>query len=105
LLYEDNTVNADCKYEITARYAEGESLPIEATKSAGIEENSIDQVKISSIDGHIFISGAENLPVGIYGINGVTIYRSLSGTDHEISVDRGFYIVQVGNRCTKVFVK
>ena len=105
LLYEDNTANADCKYEITACYAEGESLPIVAAKSAGIDENSIDQVKISSIDGHIVISGAENLPVAIYGINGVTIYRSLSGAYHKIAVDRGFYIVQVGNRCIKVFVK
>ena len=105
LLFEDNAANADCKYEITARYAEGESLPIEATKSAGIDENGIDQVKISSKDGHIVISGAENLLVGIYGINGVAIYRSKSGTYHNIEVERGFYIVQVGNRCIKVFVK
>ena len=105
LLFEDNTANADCKYEITACYAEGESLPIVATKSAGIEEKSMQQVRISSVDGNIVISGAENQPVAIYGINGVTIYHSLSGTYHKIAVDHGFYIVQVGDRCTKVFVK
>ena len=101
----DDMGNADSKYQVSALYAEGESLPVEATKSAGINEKNMDKTLISTNDGHIMISGADNLPVYVYSISGMVIYQSLSGEHHDIAVERGFYVVRVGNKSTRVFVK
>ena len=106
LEYDDNIRNAECTYQISALYAEGESLPVEATMGfTGIAATTFSQPQISTSDGHILVNGAENQHVRVYSINGMVIYDSQSGIQHNVAVERGFYIVQVGNKSLRVAVK
>ena len=105
LEYFDAMRSDNPKYQITAIYAEGESLPVEAEGITAISDNSISKARISTNNGHIMVDGADNLPVRVYSINGMVIYDNKEGVNHNISVESGFYIVQVGNKCTRVVVK
>ena len=95
----------DYTYQITALYAEGESLPVDAEEITAISNSSINQARIRTLNGCILVDGAGNQPVRVYSINGITVYDSKDAMQHTIMVDKGFYIVQVGNNSTRVVVK
>ena len=105
-IFIDDSRNTERTYHISALYAEGESLPIKAVKQyTSIEDFDTEQAKVSTCNGHILISDAADKTVRVYNINGMVIYDSHAGVSHDITVERGFYIVQIGSNSTRVAVK
>ena len=70
--------------------------------TTGIDEIApADNVSVVAGEGVIKVSGAEGT-VEVYNAAGVQVY---AGTDNEIAVAAGLYIVKAGNKATKVVVR
>lgn len=100
LAYQDPAGEADHTYVVTAIYEnKGESGPSNATKLSGIESVLL-KFKVYVQDNSIVITGAEDAEVSISALNGITIYTGRGDT--KVGVDKGVYLVKVGQAVVKL---
>lgn len=80
---------------------------IDFTPATGIEAvNAADDVKIQFVEGGISILGAKNSTAAVYTIDGRLAYQSrLADNEVRIPLNRGAYVVRVGNKVAKISVK
>ena len=62
-------------------------------------------VMISVVDREIVISGAENRQVGVYAVDGKTVYSGIGEQPTMVSVDPGVYVVKAASKVAKIIVK
>ena len=90
-------------YHVTASYNRGESeanaITLETTGVNGIKAS----VKVAVEGRQIVVTGASDNNVRVIATDGKVLY-SAEG-DARVSVSGGIYLVQIGNRTTKVIVR
>jgi hypothetical protein len=69
---------------------------------SGVQDMTVDDVEVYATQGLINIIGDSNNIATVYTLNGQQLFR---GTDKNISVPAGAYIVKVGNKVKKVIVR
>jgi len=64
-----------------------------------------DNTTIKSVVNGICIETKVQTPVSVYNLSGQTVYQSVINGSAEISLDKGVYVVRVGNESEKVIIK
>lgn len=98
--------DGDQRYVVTTVYDKGES---KASPSVGItlsvEDEKADRARIFATEGTIVVTGAEDLPFAINMPDGRAVSAGVCTERTEVPVMSGVYMVKVGHRAVKVFVK
>lgn len=69
---------------------------------SSVNDITYDNIIITSENGQIRIKGIENLPVSLYSLDGKLVYSQANVSDEcYINVDKGIYIVKIGNKSYK----
>lgn len=94
-------------YNVTAVWKEGESNYSEpyTLTTTGVADLMTGAVKVKGLQGMIAISGAHGMPVSITSLAGMTVAASADGSVDSFRVEKGVYLVKVGNRAFKVVVR
>ena len=93
-------------YQVSVVYDKGESVlsnKILIDKTSSVEDAEYSAVKVVSLSGRIEITGAEQHPVVICTSDGVVVHHGMG--DASVAVQRGVYLVKVGNEVLKVMVR
>lgn len=101
--------NSTYRYNVTALYAEGESLKsndveVDRTMSS-VDAVSAAALRIYTIAGSVVVDGAEGLDISIVTPDGKTIRTVRGETRTVIALSAGIYIVKAGDTVAKVTVK
>ncbi len=96
-------------YEVVTVYTKGQSLPSNVAsvlyQGAGIDSVSNDVISIETTANSIVISGATGLSVAVYAVDGVSLYNGEGDAQTVVPVQKGVYLVKVGQTVKKVLVK
>jgi len=105
--YTDNAViTTDHKYYVTAVYDKGESAASNiATRSSGLNSETVESIGIKAGDGRIVVTGADGCQIEICSPDGRCIFSGIGSEYTCINVAAGIYIVKAGNKVVKVMVK
>lgn len=97
------TAHATGSATITATAANGlyASLSIKVETSTGVQTVRLDELNVRLVNGRIVVEGADD--VTIYSESGLLLYRG-HGTRIPV-VDRGFYVIRIGDKAAKIWVK
>lgn len=69
---------------------------------SSVNDITYDNIIITSENGQIRIKGIKNLPVSLYSLDGKLIYSQANVSNEcNINVDKGIYIVKIGNKSYK----
>ena len=69
---------------------------------SSVNDTAYDNIIITSENGQIRIKGIENMPVSLYSLDGKCVYTQANvNNECKINVDKGIYIVKVGNQSYK----
>lgn len=96
-------------YSVSVVYNRGESddtdeIQVECT--TGIDAADAADSKVYASDGRIVVDNAgQKTAVAVYGVDGALVATSKTSGRSEIKVARGVYLVKVGGKTTKVFVR
>ena len=69
-----------------------------------IEDVETDEVNFSMTSNGISLSDSESKPIAIYSINGILVKKIDNYTGEEITLNKGVYIVSVGNKAMKIML-
>lgn len=72
-------------------------------KTTNISETGIDGLDITNVDGGISVNGIADKPVTIYNVSGIR--KATLTTSGVVTLANGTYIVNMGDKSTKVLVK
>jgi hypothetical protein len=72
--------------------------------STGMEDINMDNISIEVTSNGISLSDSEGKPIAIYSINGILVKKINKYTGEEITLDKGVYIVSVGNKAIKIML-
>ena len=101
--------NSVYKYNVTALYAEGESLKsndVQVDRStSSVDAVMASSLRIYTIAGSVVVDGAEGLDISIVTPDGKTIRTVKGETRTVITLSTGMYIVKAGDTVAKVTVK
>ena len=104
----DCNSNPSNEYGVSSVYSEGESEMTSITLQTSAANNIKDSANyIVYVEGSsIVVKGAENQAINLYDLNGLEIYKSI-GTGNDIIgyVNKGIYLLKVGNKTYKLLVK
>ncbi len=95
-------------YVVSALYADAESRPSnEASVQvvSGLRAALAAGITIATAPGEIVVSGADGLPVSVYGLGGVTLCRMTGTAEIRIAMAPGTYLVKAGATVAKVQVR
>lgn len=103
----DVQIGSEYSFVVTAVYEEGES---KGSNEVNLVFSSIDSpqaqgVSITTEPGRIVIKGSEGKAVSVVSSDGTVVYGGSGRANIQVAVDRGVYIVSVGDNYTKVFVR
>lgn len=105
----DVKLGEDYSYFVTAVFTDkGESLAsnIATVNSSGVNDVvDSENVRVSCVDGNIFVTNAEGLEISISSIEGVLIYAGVGESNVIVGVPAGIYIVKAGNKICKLMVE
>lgn len=95
-------------YSVSVVYNRGESddtdeIQVECT--TGIDAADAADSKVYASDGRIVVDNAGQTTVAVYGVDGALVATSKTSGRCEIKVARGVYLVKVGGKTTKIFVR
>ena len=90
--------------DVTAVYAEGESLPMNIMLTDGIDPLLHGSVKVSSSNGAINIENLNGSAYSVYDMSGQLISKGRDRSNVCISLSKGVYVVNAGNRKQKVTI-
>ncbi len=93
------------RYQVTAVYDKGESMPTEATTVTGISDVAADAIAISGTAGGFSLSGAQGCSVSVYTVDGRLVATRTASTTTTFGVQPGLYVVKVNGKIFKVNVK
>lgn len=101
-----NCTSGNHKYHVTALYTDGEeSAPSDpATVNVGVD-NVYEGAMVIAGKGFIKICNADGAKVAITDIAGITLYNSEVADEATITLPKGIYLVNLGNRIEKVSVR
>ena len=94
-------------YHVTAVWDKGESrVSNAATAVSGVVDTFVADVRVSSLDRVITVTGAEGMPVGVYTVDGRLVAETPGAAVTRIPVDAdGVYIVRAGSSLSKIIVR
>ena len=95
-------------YSVSVVYNRGESDDtdeIQVEYTTGIDAADAADSKVYASDGRIVVDNAGQTTVAVYGVDGALVATSKTSGRSEIKVARGVYLVKVGGKTTKVFVR
>ena len=98
----------DNMYCVTAIYDRGESAPSNfvSINSSGVEPVAGADIRVYTVHNQIVIDGAAGQNVGVYGLDGRSVFNDRSATNRiSVSVVPGVYVVKAGAKVVKVIVK
>lgn len=101
------SINDEYEYQVSAVYDDGESILSNTVviKTTGIDNIDGTEVKVACGNGYIVVDGAENVPLTIFNISGQMLYR-INGSGHDaFNVGEGVYLLTIGNKSYKLFVR
>jgi hypothetical protein len=75
-------------------------MNIKEYDSTGIE----DDISIEVTSNGISLSDSEGKPIAIYSINGILVKKIDNYTGEEITLNKGVYIISVGNKAMKIML-
>ena len=79
-------------------------MNIKEYDSTGIEDVNMDNISIEVTSNGISLSDSEGKPIAIYSINGILVKKIDNYTGEEITLNKGVYIVSVGNKAIKIML-
>ena len=77
---------------------------IQEYEPTSIEDVETDEVNFSMTSNGISLSDSESKPIAIYSINGILVKKIDNYTGEEITLNKGVYIVSVGNKAIKIML-
>ena len=77
---------------------------IQEYEPTSIEDVETDEVNFSITSNGISLSDSEGKPIAIYSINGILVKKIDNYTGEEITLNKGVYIVSVGNKAIKIML-
>ena len=77
---------------------------IQEYEPTSIEDVETDEVNFSITSNGISLSDSEGKPIAIYTINGILVKKIDNYTGEEITLNKGVYIVSVGNKAIKIML-
>ena len=106
--FTDNAPSdGDNVYAVSVVYNMGESIlsaPC-TVGTSGIENNSMDNIRVYEENGAIVIRGAEGKRATVSDMSGVVLHNDICSDVTVISVSRGVYVVKVNGKAIKVIVR
>lgn len=107
--YQDIDLNGRFKYAVSTRFDEGESAlsnEIEITVTGGsVGFVNLDNPSVVGTHKFIEVKNADGMIINVFSVDG-KLYHSEKATDSvKIPVERGIYVVKVGNYTRKVNVR
>ncbi|MBQ8222441.1 MAG: leucine-rich repeat domain-containing protein [Bacteroidales bacterium] len=75
---------------------------IQECDNIGIDDIDESSISLEVMRGGIRLIGAERIPIAIYTINGILVEKIDKYTGEDIFLDKGIYIVSVGNKTMKI---
>ena len=106
--FTDNAPSdGDNVYAVSVVYNMGESIlsaPC-TVGTSGIENNSMDNIRVYEENGAIVIRGAEGKRATVSDMSGVVLHNDICSDVTVISVNRGVYVVKVNGKAIKVIVR
>ena len=72
--------------------------------STGMEDINMDNISIEVTSNGISLSDSEGKPIAIYSINGILVKKIDNYTGEEIALNKGVYIVCVGDKAMKIIL-
>ena len=106
--FTDNApADGDNVYAVSVVYNMGESiLSVPCTVgTSGIENNSMDNIRVYEENGAIVIRGAEGKRATVSDMSGIVLHNDICSDVTVISVSRGVYVVKVNGKAIKVIVR
>jgi hypothetical protein len=79
-------------------------MNIKEYDSTGIEDVDENNIAIEVTSNGISLSDSEGKPIAIYSINGILVKKIDNYTGEEITLNKGVYIVSVGNKAIKIML-
>lgn len=105
--YTDRFEKSNGNYALCSVYNHGVSHPA-IFKAEGVE-TSVDEIGVNpsvfTSRGHIFILDAEGRDTYVTTANGITVYSGNPSENTDIAVASGIYIVRIGDKVFRIFVK
>lgn len=98
----------DIQVKFTGDTGNRKYLPLDNIQIAGrgfVPGHAADDVTVTGEQGYIYISGAENRQVEVYGIDGRCLYSGSPQCELNLLANAGIYVVKVGEASFKVIVK
>ena len=98
----------DIQVKFTGDTGNRRFLPLDNIQIAGrgfVPGHAADDVTVTGEQGYIYISGAENRQVEVYGIDGRCLYSGTPQCELNLLANAGIYVVKVGEASFKVIVK
>lgn len=77
---------------------------IQEYEPTSIEDEETDEVNFSITSNGISLSDSESKPIAIYSINGILVKKIDKYTGKEIALNKGVYIVCVGDKAMKIIL-
>ena len=106
--FTDNAPSdGDNVYAVSVVYNMGESILSDpcTVGTSGIENNSMDNIRVYEENGAIVIRGAEGKRATVSDMSGVVLHNDICSDVTVISVNRGVYVVKVNGKAIKVIVR
>lgn len=106
--FTDNApADGDNVYAVSVVYNMGESILSDpcTVGTSGIENNSMDNIRVYEENGAIVIRGAEGKRATVSDMSGVVLHNDICSDVTVISVNRGVYVVKVNGKAIKVIVR
>lgn len=105
--YTDHTAaGEEHRYDVSSVYIEGESRTISAySGKEGVGSIITGNIHVRSSNGHIEISGATGLEIGISTVDGKCIFNGIGSDPLSVPVEKGIYLVRTGGRSFKILVE
>ena len=92
---------------VSVVYNMGESILSDpcTVGTSGIENNSMDNIRVYEENGTIVIRGAEGKRATVSDMSGIVLHNDICSDVTVISVSRGVYVVKVNGKAIKVIVR
>ena len=106
--FTDNAPSdGDNVYAVSVVYNMGESILSDpcTVGTSGIENNSMDNIRVYEENGAIVIRGAEGKRATVSDMSGIVLHNDICSDVSVISVNRGVYVVKVNGKAIKVIVR
>ena len=106
--FTDNAPSdGDNVYAVSVVYNMGESILSDpcTVGTSGIENNSMDNIRVYEENGTIVIRGAEGKRATVSDMSGIVLHNDICSDVTVISVSRGVYVVKVNGKAIKVIVR